>query len=153
MWKNCLYGYSVSDKGEIKNPKGVLLKPTIQNNGYAYVSLYSNKKKFRFLMHRLIAQTFIPNPYNKPQVNHKNGDRTDNRVENLEWCTASENINHATTKLGAYKKTIACVETKQVFDSIGDAAKFINRHPTTITRAINRSGRTAGGFHWALFNK
>lgn len=68
-----------------------------QNNslGYYYVQLRKSKKTVPCRIHRLMAKHFIPNPQNKPQVNHKNGNRGDNRIENLEWCTIAENIQHA----------------------------------------------------------
>ena len=75
--------------------KGKLLK-THQNkkrDGYCYVSLANGKKTHSsFRVHRLVAEAFIPNPYNKPQVNHIDGDVTNNNVNNLEWVTAKENI-------------------------------------------------------------
>lgn len=64
-------------------------------NGYLVVSLSNNKKTNCFFVHRLVAIAFIPNPENKPEVNHKNSITTDNRLENLEWCTRLENERHA----------------------------------------------------------
>ena len=66
--------------------------------GYLVVSLAYDKKKTQGLVHRLIAKTFIPNPENKPCVNHKNSVKVDNRVENLEWCSHKENTQHAIAK-------------------------------------------------------
>ena len=63
--------------------------------GYRRAALYKDGEKYTRKIHRIVAETFIPNPENKPQVNHKNGNKSDNRVENLEWATAAENGQHA----------------------------------------------------------
>jgi DNA-binding CsgD family transcriptional regulator len=79
-----------------KTRKGIReIKPWLNKNGYLMIDLVKNKKVTKFLCHRLIAECFIENKNNKPQVNHINGIKTDNRVENLEWCTVSENRLHA----------------------------------------------------------
>lgn len=73
-----------------------ILKWIIANTGYAVVDLFKNKEQKRFSIHRLVAITFIPNPYNLPQVNHIDENKLNNCVSNLEWVTAKQNMNHGT---------------------------------------------------------
>lgn len=86
--------YWVSNLGNVKSKKKKL-KPILNKRGYYKVELSKNGKQKRYFIHRLVAINFIDNPYNKEQVNHKDGCKTNNCVDNLEWCTNLENQRHA----------------------------------------------------------
>lgn len=101
IWK-CIEGYDgkylISSLGEVKSlkyNKESILKKRKHSHGYYQVTLSKNKIQKQLFIHRLVANAFIPNPENKPEVNHKNGLKTDNQVTNLEWVTRNQNIQHA----------------------------------------------------------
>ena len=88
--------YQISNQGRIYNSNtGNILKPIKMPKGYTKVNLHYDGNRKNYQIHRLVAMTFIPNPECKPEVNHKNGIKHDNRVENLEWVTGEENRKHA----------------------------------------------------------
>ena len=91
--------YQVSDQGRVRSLKfgeERILKPVRMPNGYLKVNLCKNGEKKTYRVHSLVAQTFIPNPDNLPQVNHKDEDKENNSVQNLEWCDQKYNINYGT---------------------------------------------------------
>ena len=89
--------YQISNTGKVRNKKtGLLLKPKYNKKGYQYINLsYSHTGRVKWYIHRLVAVHFIPNLENKPQVNHIDGNKQNNNVNNLEWCTNDENQKHA----------------------------------------------------------
>lgn len=86
--------YKVTCTGEILNKRGHCIKQTVMNAGYYMVKLYKNGKGVGKNVHRIVAIAFLPNDDDKPLVNHKDGNRLNNDVNNLEWCTRSENMKH-----------------------------------------------------------
>ncbi len=101
-------GYTIREDGQVVGPRGRPIKPQFSNVGYLRVELAGRK----YSIHRLLAEAFIPNPEGKSQVNHINGDKADNRLENLEWVTQSENMLHA-YKAGlqvGYRKSVPLTE-------------------------------------------
>ena len=88
--------YSISDDGKVYSKvRNIYLKLNNKKNGYVYVTLQVKNKKYTKRVHRLVAEAFIPNPQNKPFVNHIDGNKSNNVVQNLEWVTGSENNIHA----------------------------------------------------------
>ena len=161
--------YQVSNLGKIKglerkspmpcngiNAKrrriGKILLPSGAKNkkGYYHLSLYCKGSKTNHTVHRLIASAFIPNPENKPQINHKNGIKTDNRIGNLEWCTLQENMIHATNnglRARGEKITTSKLTEKDVLEirnlnTQGHESKKLanqfNVYASTINRIISR---------------
>lgn len=152
--------YIISSNGKIfctiDNKRMMKSVPTkkavkIDKYGYVKVSLYKNQKTYNKQVHRLVAEAFIPNPNNLPQVNHINGIKTDNRVENLEWVSCSDNMKHAydnEIRKDRYKVAQYTLEGELIkeFKSELEATKTTGiRHINEVTRGIRKQ---AGGYIW-----
>lgn len=150
--------YTVDQQGNIysKYRGGRILAKLKGSNGYEMVHLSSNGSAKKVPVHRIVAQAFIPNPDNKPQVNHIDGDKSNNKVSNLEWATASENSGHrdkilwgGIRRCGKKKKPVKCLETGEVFYGINEAGRRHRISPSNIRLAIRGvKHHTAGGYHW-----
>lgn len=146
--------YQVSNRGRVKNKKRKnILKPKISPDGYLRVGLSKDGHQKFYYIHRLVAQTFIPNPDNKPQVNHINRNKQDNHLWNLEWCTARENQVHrfkynSNNDNKKYGTLIKCVTTNKIYYSIAEAAEDTGACYSSITKCCKGDRKTAGGYEW-----
>ena len=147
--------------GIISHLKEKILVPVLDKDGYQIVSLYKNRKLKTMKVHRLVAMAFIPNPENKPQINHKDEVKNNNVVENLEWCTSKYNAlygtriqrcvqNRKSQKLGNHPraKPVFCEELNKTFDCAKRVEEELGIWGTSIGKACKGERNTAGGFHW-----
>lgn len=202
-WKPLLNGkYFISNFGRVYSSysKGIM-KPFETKKGYLQVCLFDKGKKKGWLVHRLVAMEFIPNESGCEQINHKDCNKQNNRVENLEWCSALENVRHAVkngrivfseerrkvvserqkkrdlsenvrlmrlanlgkpksketrTKIGEKQigklnhraRSIICIETGKVFNTIRQASEEIFCTSPNISASLKNEAKTAGGYHW-----
>lgn len=169
--------YKISNFGNIKghnktyfcgkNTKRVLEERFIVGevrNGYKRVTLWHNKKHRRVFVHRLVAEAFIPNPDNKPEIDHIDGNPSNNRAENLRWVTHTENLNNPITlkrkslsamgnhmlgKKGSLhhnSKKVLCIETNTIYGGVAEAMRKTGAK--SISGCCCGRRKTTGGFHW-----
>ncbi len=127
--------YQISNLGRVKSlprdvgsnrcKKEIIMKTSLDKDGYENLVLRKDGKQKHFRVNRLVAEAFLENPNNYPQVNHKDEDKTNNNVNNLEWCSPKYNINYGSRTEKASRKVI-CVTTGKIFKSIAEASKYYN---------------------------
>ena len=169
--------YSVSNTGKIMSHiTNKILKPTFSNTGYTHVQLYNDSGSKVLLIHRIVAEAFIDNPENKPEVNHIDGIKSHNSVDNLEWVTTIENYQHA-IRIGLRKASkkppkkpkqakTDIIDTNQhlqrrqiaqytylgdlvkVWPSVSEAARQLGACSTSISSCLTGRYKTSSGYLW-----
>ena len=160
--------YKINNYGKIKRlPFNRYIK-THNEKGYIRVALCKNNKVKHLYLHRLIALTFIPNPENKPEVNHKDGNKLNNNINNLEWSTRKENMNHA-RDTGLWKVTKnmkkgldqskatyqynRCYRLLNVYNSAKEASLRTKINHGNICACCEGRRKTAGGYIWSYLKE
>lgn len=167
MWKPIDgWPYSVSNKGDVRNNRtGHIKSVTINKNGYAQVHLFNDGKVWFPLVHRLVAAAFIPNDQNNAQVNHIDGNKANNTVENLEWVTNGQNQKHKYDVLGYKKETwsiesavavtrrkVVCIETGKEYKSLAAAAMDVGGYASALCNHLKGKSKSFAGLHWRYCN-
>lgn len=155
--------YQISNTGKVKSlnynktKTSRILRPIIYDKHYLQVFLWKNGKYIHKSIHRLVAEAFIPNPENKPQVNHKDENPRNNNVNNLMWATYKENANWGTaidrmksslTNREDCSRPVMCIETGIIYKSLREAERQTKIKHQNIGQACNGKYKTTGGYHW-----
>lgn len=171
--------YSIDRRGGKHFLKGIILTPYLCK-GYLRICLHVNGKQKQLAVHRLVAEAFIPNPNNYPQINHKDENKTNNTVDNLEWCTAKYNNNYGTRlerikaaniregykkmvktreEKNIGRKQVRCITTGKVFNSLKEAGEYYHcnlvKHMSAIKKGIRKHcGKLSNGtpLEWEYLN-
>ena len=129
------------------------LQLSLDQYGYKQVILVNNGVRKRHLLHRMVAQAFIPNPENKPQVNHLDENKTNNNVSNLEWVTSKENINHGTrterqicTQRIIQKSRPVICSNGVIYRSTREASRLLGLDNSSLNKVLKGKRKTVGGF-------
>ena len=159
MWKQ-YYNYMISDKGEVKNLSSqTLLKGNKKKNGYIEYCLYIDGERKYKLIRRLVAELFIENPLNFDQVNHKDGNKENNHIKNLEWVNSSKNNAHAWENnlnkphvlrvVNQYDLNYNFIKT---FESVAEAARKTGANRKGISAVCLGKQKKCFNHYWKFFN-
>lgn len=163
--------YEVSNTGKVARIKGYhcrkrhIMSTFINNSGYVCTRLCKNHHNKTELVHRMVALAFIPNPNNYPQINHKDCCKTNNNVDDLEWCTGKYNSNYADHKekqsishiqnldKNKLAKKVLCIETRECFLSTREIERKLGISHSQISACCKNKAKTCHGYHWEYIEK
>lgn len=152
--------YQISSDGKVWNVKsGATLRGNVNSHGYVVVSLTKDGVKKDCKLHRLLALAFLPNPNDFDCVNHKDGDKLNNSLDNLEWCTKGYNNRHAREQLGIdFSAKPVCQTTMSgdfvaLWANLSQAAKSVGVTSACVSRCCEGHANSAGGYRWEFAAK
>lgn len=163
--------YSITMSGRVINNITKMEKKPSDNhsgNGYMYIDLYNTGKRKRFYVHRLVAEAYVPNPHNKPYINHIDGNPKNNDYTNLEWCTPYENVEHASKVLGVMpqykeannkrKRAVKQIDVKTkkvvaVYESVREAERQTGIKSSYICQVCKGKFYQCFGYHWCYVER
>lgn len=140
--------YAITKDGKVWSYRSnKFLRPGKNSIGYYTVVLCKENKNKTHYLHRLVAQTYLDNPENLPQVNHKDENKSNNNVSNLEWCTQRYNNKYG-SRTKRTMRSIYCVELNKTYSGIRAAARELGVNPSNISNCLIGHSKTTGGYHW-----
>ena len=148
--------YTIDEYGNVYDCKKQRYLKHLDNGfGYKYVMIVKDGKYRQYKVHRLVAEAYIPNPQNKPFVNHKDCNRSNNCFTNLEWCTQKENINYSQKVNSSFNERNKEVQQFDInnnllatYKSISDASRITGIKVSSISYSANGQRKTGGGYIW-----
>ena len=146
--------YQISNKGNVKslyNGSERILKPRDNGRGYYKIELYNDGVRKYFKLHRLVAQAFIPNPHNLPEINHRDENKKNNCVENLEWIRHIDNCNYGTRNERISRKILQYSRSGEFireWPSAIEVERLLGIHRVNIAQCCKGKRKSAGGFIW-----
>ena len=148
--------YAVTSCGKVYSHKSKkFLKPVKNNAGYSVVCLHKDGEQKNYYIHRLVAEAYLPNPEELSQVNHKDENKENNALPNLEWCDGSYNINYGSRNERAGKAIskalsipVFCEELNKTFSGARSAGRELSLSQSSITQCCKGKQKTCGGYHW-----
>ena len=146
--------YQVSNKGHVKSlkwGKERILRPMINSSGYYHIGLYNDGVRKAFRLHRLVAEAFIPNPDNLPEINHRDENKKNNCVENLEWCDRGYNINYGTRNERVSRKILQYSKSGDFireWTGALEVERVLGINNSHIIQCCKGKRKSSGGFIW-----